>query len=394
MSDTEVYGNTRALLQSSQPEEALALLSRLAQNHQDDVMFLQLFGEVLLENNSMEAAYDVLFKACGLDPEAAQGTEKFLYLGQIIGGADGVRYLETGISKLAMQEKLVADGLGETDPVLVSLAPLYPSTAQLCRYLVRKLILGIFAQIEIWMTDLCMEPEAEEQCNSLIERALEWDANLPETWLLLGSIRISQQREQDAQKAIQQSWSLFQNYKKSLEEPQSEPQGESLNKESDAFELGIAFTELLQPLLTLAKLAIEVELYEIAASICYAALDIHDNSLETYYYGALAHLFHAQKLYGDTNKSDVQDYRDINPELLLTASDAEIASLVSEAKTSLTGAYRVMNTDGADIDESSEITEHIQALLGALGGPVMSELMPQRVTDEDGWDAEIVLDDE
>lgn len=391
MPDTDVYGNTRALLQSSQPEEAFALLSALAQDHQEDVMFLQLFGEVLLENNNMEAAYDVLLKACGLDPEAAQGTEKFFYLGQIIGGADGVRYIETGIWKLAKQEKLVVDGVGETDPILVGLAPVYPSTSQLRRYLVRKLILGIFAQIEIWMTDLCMEPEAEEQCNSLIERALKWDENLPESWLLLASIRISQQRVEDAQKAIQQSWSLFQTYKKSLEEPL----GESLNKESDAFEMGIEFTELLQPLLTLAKLAIEVELYEIAASICYSALDIHDNNLETYYYSVLALLFNAQKMYCNSHKCEVEDYRDLNPELLLTVSDADIAALVSETKTSLTGAYRVMNSDGTDADEvDTEITEHLKALLGALGGPVMSELMPQRVTDEDGWDAEIVLDDE
>lgn len=38
---------------------------------------------------------------------------------------------------------------------------------------VEKIVGGLLSVIEIWMTDLCMEPNAEEQCEELIQKAME-----------------------------------------------------------------------------------------------------------------------------------------------------------------------------------------------------------------------------
>ena len=60
------------------------------------------------------------------------------------------------------------------------------------------------------MTDLCMEPEAESKCNELIDYSLQLDDNNnPESYSLLSSIRISQQRTQEAIEALLKSWELF-----------------------------------------------------------------------------------------------------------------------------------------------------------------------------------------
>lgn len=93
----------RYFLDNSQPQEALELITSQIIENQNDVEVLQLYGEVLLENNQVEEAYQILTKSCQMDPQAEKGVEKFLYLGQIIGGQDGMDYLDVGLNKLNQQ---------------------------------------------------------------------------------------------------------------------------------------------------------------------------------------------------------------------------------------------------------------------------------------------------
>ena len=87
----EIVGNSRALIQTAQTEEALAYLTPFLEQFAKDVTFLQVYGEALLENNNLETGFEVLSQACSLDPDALKGTEKFFYVGQIIGGSDGLQ---------------------------------------------------------------------------------------------------------------------------------------------------------------------------------------------------------------------------------------------------------------------------------------------------------------
>lgn len=375
----EIISNARALLESSQAEEALEMLAPIFESNQENVRFLQIFGETLLENNDVETAYDVLIKACKLDAHADSGTEKFFYLGQIIGGDDGLKSLDIGLNKLNQQL------LGElaNDEVLMELAKLYPSPEQLKKYLVKKMNQGIFAKIEIWMTDLCMEEVAESKCNELIEYSLSLDPQNPEALSLLSSIRISQQRTDEAKEALVNSWKFFQIKKVQLEESANNKEGE------DSFEVGLEYVELIQPLLTLARFAIELELYQEAVGISSNVTDINDNVLEAYYYESLAHLFSAKQL---VENSECEDYRDIQIDTLKTSLNPDIINLLTEAKSTLTLAYKVINSESADAD--SDLIEQIQSLLSELGGPIMSELMPQRNIDEEGWEEEIYSEDE
>lgn len=54
-----------------------------------------------------------------------------------------------------------------------------------------------------------MEPEAEQSCENLIADAMLVDPENPETWSVMGSIRISQQRNDDARSALVRSWDLY-----------------------------------------------------------------------------------------------------------------------------------------------------------------------------------------
>lgn len=385
----QVIANARALIQSSQADKALELLTPLMPENETSVPFLQIFGEVLLETSDLENAYEVLTSACTLDAEAELGTEKFFYLGQIIGGADGIKYVDVGLAKLSDQLKLIQEEQGERDFLLIQLAKLYPTKDLLISYLIKKLNQGIFAKIEIWMTDLCMEPEAEQQCDDLINYSLLLDPENPEALSLLASIRISQQRPGEAKESLLKSWALFQAKKSALEESANKLQ----ENNEDAFDVGMEYVELIQPLLTLARFAIELESYDLAISITSNIQDVNEDILDAYYYEALANILNAKKLYHQSNNVN-EDYRDIDLDTLKSATDENIQNSLKEAKSALVIGYKIINSD-AGSEAEPELIEQVNDLLNQLGGASMADLLPKRDDgDDEGWEDEIESDDE
>lgn len=378
----QIIARARALLQSSQEQKALELLTPEVTKNPENPRLLEIFGEVLLELNDVETAYNVFTKAVEIDPQASQGVEKFFYLGQIIGGSDGLALLDVGLGKLQNQLDHVRENKGQDDALLVELSRLYPTSEELVAYLIKKLNQGIFAQIEVWMTDLCMEPEAEAKCDKLIAHSLGLDARNPEALSLLALIRISQQRNEEAQEALQSAWDLFQEKKLTLEKQQT------LDGEDSSLE----YVELVQPLLGLARFAIELAMYDLAPAISSAVSDINDNALDCYYYEALAHTLKAKLLFSQQNPSE-EDYRESELDLVKASSDEAIQMCIAEARSALTQGYRVINSADAEAMEP-EVADQVSEMLVSLGGPVMAELMPERRNDddEDGWEDEITSD--
>ncbi|PSK77022.1 hypothetical protein CJJ07_003138 [Candidozyma auris] len=387
----EVIAKARALLQSSQETKALELLGPHVAKKSDDPRLLEVFGECLLEANDVEAAYNVLQKAVSSDPDGSLGVDKFLYLGQIIGGSDGIEHINVALAKLQEQLEKVVDNSGTDDTVLVELAKLYPSTEDLAGHLIKKLNQGIFAEIEIWMTDLCMEPEAEEQCDKLISHSLSLDETNPEAHSHLASIRISQQKNDEAREALQRSWELFQAKKQALEES---------HDKGDGVDASLEYVELVQPLLGLSRFAIELEMYDVAPSIAASVAEINDNALDAFYYEALAHLLRAKKIYGDSNPESVpveSDYREIDLREVISSENEDVQSGLHDARSALTQGYRVLNSADAEAMDP-DVAGQVSELLSALGGPIMADLMPERKSHEDDededWEDEIVSDNE
>ncbi|KAL1411139.1 hypothetical protein Q8F55_002089 [Vanrija albida] len=66
----------------------------------------------------------------------------------------------------------------------------------------RIAVTSLIAMIEIWMSDLCFEPEASNNCDALIARAVSIAPNDPEVLLTLASIRLSQSKFDEAKETI------------------------------------------------------------------------------------------------------------------------------------------------------------------------------------------------
>ncbi|KAG5420647.1 hypothetical protein I9W82_002528 [Candida metapsilosis] len=400
---TEIISQARGFLATSQPEKALEILTPHIASNSQSPEFLAILGETLLENNELQQAYNVLIHACELDPEAALGVEKFLYLGQIIGGADGLNYINVGLNKLNDILANIAEGNSGNGPSQEELSKGgYKNVEEYKQWAIKKLNSGVFASIEIWMTDLCMEPEAESKCNELIDFSLSIDPNNPESLSILSSIRISQQRQQDAIEALKKSWELFKLKKTKLEDfanKKEENEDNGAGDNNDAFEVGMEYVELIQPLVTLSRYAVELEQYDTAIDIASNIQDINDTILDAFYIEALSNLFKAKQISSTSDHkataNEEFDYREL--EISQLKETPEIKQLLSDTRSTLTSAYKIINSE-LGVENDPVLIEQVNELLNQLGGPIMSELMPKRenLDDEEevNWEEEIASDNE
>lgn len=101
---------------------------------------VQLGGEALLELGNPQDAYQLLEKAVEADPTGERGgVEKFLWMGQLIGGRTGLTHYETGISILRRAINDFGNQRFNTNDV---------------RFKRKKIADALCGMIEIWMTDL------------------------------------------------------------------------------------------------------------------------------------------------------------------------------------------------------------------------------------------------
>ncbi|EAS36286.3 TPR domain-containing protein [Coccidioides immitis RS] len=203
-----LYEQALALLQTGQPDEALVLVERglrIAPPASPNTLIgLNLAGEIYVELGDIDAAREHFLRAVTLDPEGlipesqGGGAEKFLWLAQLSedGGKDSVRWFERGVTVLrkniqALEENMSieqADGLEEQK---------------------KKMANALCGVIEIYMTDLSWEEDAESRCETLITEALLMAPESPECLQTLASIRISQLRHDDAKTALLRSLELW-----------------------------------------------------------------------------------------------------------------------------------------------------------------------------------------
>ncbi|GAA6011139.1 hypothetical protein JCM8202_003912 [Rhodotorula sphaerocarpa] len=70
---------------------------------------------------------------------------------------------------------------------------------------------ALVGMTELYLTDLCFEPDAEQKCERFLAEAAQIDPTDPETYQTLASVRLSQQREGDAKEALHRGWELWRN---------------------------------------------------------------------------------------------------------------------------------------------------------------------------------------
>ncbi|KAF8896334.1 hypothetical protein BD779DRAFT_1495267 [Infundibulicybe gibba] len=126
-----------------------------------------------------------------------------------------------------------------------------------------SIVRALVGQVEIWMDpsyDLCFDPAAEKTCEDLLAQALKIDPGNAEALQALSSVRMSQQRPDEAKECLEQAWSVW--------------------KDLDLDDLKLP---PISTRLSFVKLFLELELYTPALLVLHGVMSSDDQEVEAWY---------------------------------------------------------------------------------------------------------------
>ncbi|MCJ1423957.1 hypothetical protein MMC29_001843 [Sticta canariensis] len=215
---TELLAEATTFLHTGDPESALPLALRAlvlsksnsnvnrnsqAINHiPSSLPAINLLAEIHIELGDPNAARNYFLQAVALDPDSeiteaeGGGAEKFLWLAQLCeeGGDESVRWFERGAGILR-RDIARAEEMGVKGEVVEDKK--------------RKLIGALCGIVEVYMTDLSLDPLAETHCLTQINAALALLPNSPAPHQTHASVLISQRHFAAARTALRTSLSLW-----------------------------------------------------------------------------------------------------------------------------------------------------------------------------------------
>ncbi|KAH9960847.1 hypothetical protein BC827DRAFT_1260642 [Russula dissimulans] len=127
----------------------------------------------------------------------------------------------------------------------------------------RTIVRALIGQVEIWMDpahDLCFDPAAESNCEELLKSALQIDPENTEALQTLASVRMSQQRPDEAKAMLEKAWLSWKDL--DADDPQLPPIASRLN---------------------LTKLFLELSLFTPALMVLQGIMASDDEEVEAWY---------------------------------------------------------------------------------------------------------------
>lgn len=358
--DTDFTEKIQELINLSDNKKIIELIKQRIQENDEDIEFLEFAGNVLLEIDEIEEAYHILKKSCEYDCNINYGVEKFFNLGQIVGGFDGLKLFKIGTEYLYKQICLLEKNEENNDSKLLALIEKSGSKEKALTHLKREIIKGVSSSVEIWMTDLCMETEAEQECENLIQLLQKIDKNDPQVWLLLSSVRISQNRSEEAKDALNKSFFYYKNLMKEIYLLMT------TSKETDLTDSTNRYMSLVFHFLNICKMGLELGLNNLVLNAASILHEIDENIPDSYYYEALSYLFSACYLIYADQKITIDNLISKFIDYLKKSDDDEILLFLNEATSSLKCAQKILERTNSTSD--NPISSNIELLLKKLDG--------------------------
>ncbi|BHF84566.1 hypothetical protein SprV_0902771700 [Sparganum proliferum] len=353
---------------------------------------LQSSAFILLELGRAGEAQKLLHRAVSLSPD--EGFEKYMYLAQLSEKKDAVDLYLRGISVVnAAIEKApdvapqVATATAKGDEEAVETSPPPPTKSELKRALSN----AYCAIAEIYMTDLCDEPDAETECLAAVESATKADEKNPQAWLVTANFRLVKAEKQAAKDALEKCLSLYwprveaaisdlQGEKEDDEEEGEEDakkrtdeedmDTESLDNRLDLEELsGIPF----EAHISMARMMLELEMNERAADVLEALLEEDDENAEVYYLISVV----GQQLWKESDPERLRHY----------VTMAKLASSPSFSPSCFYAAGEFCAKEG-DTELADEMDALLQTLPAERAPSVSMDDGPMSSDDEEEEDAE------
>ncbi|KAI7240307.1 hypothetical protein KC330_g1345 [Hortaea werneckii] len=354
----QLYASAIDLVEQSQPEDALRQAKKLWSQCQhglvtEQLPALNLLGEISVELGDVDSAKQYFEQAVVLDPEGkvpeamGGGAEKFLWLAQLCeeGGKASVQWFEKGAAALQ----------GEIEALETGNMPGMDEEAMLMLRVEkkRKLANALCGIVEVYMTDLSWEDDAEARCEALVTQAMTVeDETSPEVLQTLASVRLSQERKEDAQSALTRSLATWRHL-----DPEDPAIPDFANR------------------IALSRLLMEAEMEKEAMFVLQRLVTDDDQSVEAWYLGGWCQNLIAEKLTAAGLSTDTPaNGADEENELLIALKGSR-----NWLKMALK-LYDLLEY------EDDRLYEHAKELVVALNSDLGPEAKDAGAGEEDEWE--------
>ncbi|KAJ2687448.1 hypothetical protein IWW39_002920 [Coemansia spiralis] len=335
----QLLAKTQELMDDNDYETALKFAAKAIEMDENNTQALLLAAIIQLESGEVEPAINCLLKCVEISPD--RGFEKYMYLGQFAVELEAVKYFQLGVD--AMQRDL--DELGTAE-----------STKDQAASLKRKMAEAYVAMTEIYLTDCCFEEDAEKRCEELLQSGLLIDPDCPEVYQTMASVRLSQNRPDDARDCVAKSMALWAD--KELTDPTQIPSYENR--------------------LALVRLLLELDDKEKALGLLELLQKEDDESVDAWY------------LFGWTYHLQSED-------VATAGSDEDKAELLRSSRECFKQAIKLANMLGYDndglIDHALELVAAVDAILPPSEDDEEEDEGAPAVPNEPEWD-DIASEDE
>ncbi|THH33213.1 hypothetical protein EUX98_g977 [Antrodiella citrinella] len=210
-SETVESPSVPALLQKAQAliiqcdyDLAQLFVRRILEREPKNAEAKEMLGVAQLEMGDVDAARETFGTLVPPHPDASSPPppSAHLYLAQLSDQDPqlALQHYQAAVDILLGQLKGKSRAGNDADPS--------SDEVELKNHIVRALI----GMVEIWMDpsyDLCFDPAAEKNCEDLLNLALQTDPGNTEALQALASVRLSQQRPDEAKQCLEQAWSLW-----------------------------------------------------------------------------------------------------------------------------------------------------------------------------------------
>ncbi|KIJ54713.1 hypothetical protein M422DRAFT_240793 [Sphaerobolus stellatus SS14] len=244
-----IYEKAQELVVQCNYDLAHKFLLRVLEQDANHTAARELLGEVQLEMGELDAAkqtFESLLPGSAFPP-SIPSSNAHLNLAQLSDEPkEALQHYQCAVDTLLGQLKGREKAVGEDTEQEAEIRA--------------KAVSAIVAMIEIWMSDLCFEPEAEQTCETLADLALKTDPTSSEALQTLASIRMSQKRSDEAQQCAERAWESWKDL--DPESPKLPP---------------------LPARLSLSRLFLELAMYGNALTIIAGIIALDDEEVEAWY---------------------------------------------------------------------------------------------------------------
>ncbi|KAH6854390.1 hypothetical protein B0I37DRAFT_28988 [Chaetomium sp. MPI-CAGE-AT-0009] len=287
----ELLAQATASLEEGDPETAariaLVAYEHIGEGGRQAGAALSLLGQIHVELGEVDTARAFFAAAVKVDEDGSLpediggGPEKFLWLAQLSddGGQDSVSWFERGAAALRSQIQTLTESL-ESRPLTRDAQEAIIAEKR------KRLAETLCAVVEVYMTDLSWEEDAEQRCETLITEATMLAPESAETWQTVANVRISQTRTEEAQEALKRGLGLWTDL--APEDPAVPP---------------------FPSRVSLVRLLIEVGMEKEAVEVTERLIAEDDRSVEVLYLGGYAKYILGEKLMTQGQSSDVETWK-------------------------------------------------------------------------------------